>query len=77
MLQIHFSSYVVIITWLSTKAIKINVDSKMLNVIPKQNSMINNDNEIPIIPTISKMIRKIFSTVIFSAFMNYLHYFTI
>ena len=64
MLQIHFSSYVVIITWLSTKAIKINVDSKMLNVIPKQNSMINNDNEIPIIPTISKMIRKIFSTVI-------------
>ena len=53
MLQIHFSSYVVIIRWLSTKAIKINVDSKMLNVIPKQNSMINNDNEIPIIPTIS------------------------
>ena len=43
MLQIHFSSYVVIITWLSTKAIKINVDSKMLNVIPEQNSMINND----------------------------------
>ena len=64
MLQIDFSSYVVMITWLSTKAIKINVDSKMLNVIPKQNSMINNDNEIPIIPTISKMIRKIFSTAI-------------
>ena len=50
------------ITLLSTKAIKINVDSKMLNVIPKPNSMINNDNEIPILPTISKMIRKTFLT---------------
>ena len=54
MLQIHFSSYVVIITWLSTKAIKINVDSKMLNVILERNPMMNNDNEIPIISTTIK-----------------------
>ena len=35
-------------------AIKINVDSKMLNVIPKRNPMMNNDNEIPIIFTAIK-----------------------